>query len=624
MATLSNSNNDIVINGTDEKDYIFSSGVNVQIYGNESDETIENRGYDVTIEAGAGNDSVWTDVLSDYGSSSYRSATVNGGEGDDTLQVRDHQTSLNGGAGNDLISVYSSNWENNTQKLSGDPTAGLITPLGSAAIGLSTNVINAFAGGLNKDVISSIISNGAEIFTESLKLLGESTVLKDTSFGTWITGKTAGTRVETFVNRIFGQTVETFTNHIGNTVSAFLGLYSAINTCLDSIDKYSIAELPDSVTAINTAIDVIGDGIHSFSNAFISVSTAGILDADMIFNGVYAIGAMIKYDLQSIWALATGGDVSQIRFQTESRNFTEIIGDALKSLITGTTETDEIYIVKNETKKHALGGNKKVHNFGSRCTITTDSGKDLIFNHEGTQSNYIDAGNDNDTVVAHGSNNTVKGGQGTDQIALYSDGKSPAGGNVLDGGTGSDAILIDDSKYPTTTRRSNNTINGGEGDDLIGLDNTNIPVVIRYTVGDGNDYIFGYDSNDTIQIVNSSYTTSRSGNDIKIAVGSGVMTLMGANGKTLNVEKISDNTLPQGVSYDKNRITLTVNTKFSGEQIDLANFASTVKKVNASSLVNAVNITGNAADNSIKGGKGSDTITAVLVRIRSAVRVMTR
>ncbi len=825
MATLSNNNNDTVITGTDLADKIYSSGVNVQIYGNEGDDTIENRGYDVTIEAGAGNDSIWTDVLTSYGSDNYRSATVDGGDGDDTIKVRDHQTSLNGGAGSDVISVYSSKWENNTlqggkgtdiiyggktnvfvyeegdgddtiyyaksndtvqiatnsgytsttsgndllinvgdgsmtfknaanlslnivtvpyqgnseelraaslkalndfikigagtdylpsdtasdlaaevansssdvvrmmgklygemtkyelddhghpkldsngdkikntspnktkieagykallninailqstkkiaeenlsgadlleeelkistqtnelianfEKLSGDPTAGLITPLGSAAIGLSTDVINTFAGGLNKDVVSGIISNGAELFTESLKLLGESTVLKDTSFGTWITGKAAGTKVETFVNRIFGQTVETVTNRIGNTVSAFLGVYSAINTCLDSIDKYSIAGLPDSVTAINTAIDVIGDGIHSFSNAFVSVLTVGTADADMIFNGVYAIGALIKYDLQSIWALATGGDVSQITFRTESRNFTEIIGDALKSLITGTTEADEIYIVDNDKEKHALGGNKKVHNFGSRCTITTDSGKDLVFNHEGTQSNYADAGNDNDIVVAHGSNNTLKGGQGSDKIALYSDGKSPAGGNVLDGGTGSDAILIDDSKYPTTTRRSNNTIISGEGDDLIGIDNTNVPVVIRYTVGDGNDYIFGYDSNDTIQIVNSDYSSSKSGQDIKITVGAGVMTLMGANGKTLNIEKVSEG-IPTGISYDKNKTTLTVNTKFSGEQINLANFASTVKKVNASALVNAVNITGNALGNSIKGGSGSDTLS---------------
>lgn len=114
MATLSNSKNDTIINGTNEADRLFSSGINVKIYGNNGDDTIENRGYDVTIEAGAGNDSIWTDVYMSYGSSHYRSATVDGGEGDDTLVANDNETSLNGGAGSDVISIYGSNWSNNT------------------------------------------------------------------------------------------------------------------------------------------------------------------------------------------------------------------------------------------------------------------------------------------------------------------------------------------------------------------------------------------------------------------------------------------------------------------------------------------------------------------------------
>ena len=114
MATLSNSKNDTIINGTNEADRLFSSGINVKIYGNNGDDTIENRGYDVTIEAGIGNDSIWTDVYSSYGSSHYRSATVDGGEGDDTLVANDNETSLNGGAGSDVISIYGSSWEKNT------------------------------------------------------------------------------------------------------------------------------------------------------------------------------------------------------------------------------------------------------------------------------------------------------------------------------------------------------------------------------------------------------------------------------------------------------------------------------------------------------------------------------
>ena len=58
MAYISNYQNDTVINATDSVNNIFTSGVNVQIYGGDGDDIIENRGYDVTIDSGSGNDSI--------------------------------------------------------------------------------------------------------------------------------------------------------------------------------------------------------------------------------------------------------------------------------------------------------------------------------------------------------------------------------------------------------------------------------------------------------------------------------------------------------------------------------------------------------------------------------------
>ena len=49
--------------------------------------------------------------------------------------------------------------------------------------------------------------------------------------------------------------------------------------------------------------------------------------------------------------------------------------------------------------------------------------------------------------------------------------------------------------------------------------------------------------------------------------------------------------------------------KFTGAEIDLGDYLSTVTKVNAGSAKNALAITGNANDNSIKGGAYADTIT---------------
>lgn len=492
------------------------------------------------------------------------------------------------------ISTQTATLVDNIAKLGGDPKAGFITPIGSATIGLATNVINGFAGGIDKSIITSFTNNTKTLLTETLK---------NEKFGTWLKGKTAGTKIENFANKILK---EDTINHIGGTISSLLGIYSAVTTYLDSTEKYNIDGLPDSSSVVNKTIDVIADGIHSFANAF-TLATIGV-DADTIFKGVYTIGSAIKYSFQHGWTMATGGDVSKVKFQTEDRNFTEIIADFVKELVTGTTNANDVF---NEKKKKIYtqnNGDNHITNLVSYCTINSGIGNDLIINDSSTHSNKIDAGNDDDTVIAYGTSNNIKGGHGNDKIMLYSDGKTPAGGNIIDGGAGSDNIMINDTAYPKLPRKSNNTIIGGQGNDLIAIDNTKIPVVIRYNSGDGNDYVFGYDKNDTIQIVNSEYTTKKSGQDVVVTIGKGSVTLMGAKGKKINIEKVTDNSLPKGLSYDKKKTTITASTKFVDEQIDLANFATTVTKVKASDLVNGVNIIGNNLSNNIIGGKGNDTL----------------
>ena len=67
--------------------------------------------------------------------------------------------------------------------------------------------------------------------------------------------------------------------------------------------------------------------------------------------------------------------------------------------------------------------------------------------------------------------------------------------------------------------------------------------------------------------------------------------------------------LPDDVSYNSNKTALTVKTDFTEKTLDLADFASTVKNVNATALKKGIKIIGNAKDNSISGGSGADTIS---------------
>lgn len=494
----------------------------------------------------------------------------------------------------------------NITKVSSCDKAGDIVSIGSAAIAIVTDIVNTCSGGFDRNIAADFIGNSSKILTTSLKMLNKNPLIKDTSWGNWLKTKSAGKKIESFVNDYIGKSV---TDHIGAAVIAGLGIYSAINTYIDSSEKYNIAGLPKSSATINKTIDVMADITHSAGNAIALAITGGFFDADDIFKGMCTVVAAVKYSFEHGWAMATGGDVSKVKFQVEERNFAEVISDALKNLFTGTTKDANVFNEKD--KKIYTEGNvdNQITNIVSYCTINSDAGNDLIFNAEGTKSNYVDGGNDNDTVAVYGSNNTVLGGQGDDVLSLYSESKAPSGGNEIYGETGKDLIRIDDTKYPTLPRKSKNTVVGGEGDDFINIEKTNIPVVIIYKKGDGDDYISGYDNNDTIQIANSDYTTKKSGKEVIITVGKGKITLDGAKGKTLNIEKVTDDKLPTGLSYDKKKTTITAKTTFRGEQIDLSNFAASVTKVNASSLVNSANIIGNAADNSIKGGKGSDTIS---------------
>lgn len=66
--------------------------------------------------------------------------------------------------------------------------------------------------------------------------------------------------------------------------------------------------------------------------------------------------------------------------------------------------------------------------------------------------------------------------------------------------------------------------------------------------------------------------------------------------------------MPDGVSYNAKKTGLTVTNEFTDKTLDLADFASTVKNVNASALKNGIIIVGNKLDNSIVGGSGNDSL----------------
>ncbi len=137
------------------------------------------------------------------------------------------------------------------------------------------------------------------------------------------------------------------------------------------------------------------------------------------------------------------------------------------------------------------------------------------------------------------------------------------------------------------------TINTGTGNDTINS-STNVGYnVFAYTSGDGNDVIMGLLATDTLQIGGGygTYSTTKSGSDIIVNVGTGKITLVGAADlDTLNIDGVYGNSL---------LVTLTEGNDTYSNSVEGATIAA---------LGGSDKVTNKAANVSISGGTGNDSI----------------
>ena len=178
----------------------------------------------------------------------------------------------------------------------------------------------------------------------------------------------------------------------------------------------------------------------------------------------------------------------------------------------------------------------------------------------------------NDTIFNGESYVTISGGGGDDSISNGYIGNSyypDAHDASVSGGKGNDTILVS-GEY--------STIYGGAGNDQISLANHySRGEVIQYYSGDGNDTVYGFDSNDILYIAKGKYSTTTSGNDFIVTVG-------------------------------KQRIVLKDSLEDKNNKIRIKNSAGKISVYNDWSTRSGV--TGNTADNvKIISDKTADTLT---------------
>ena len=419
---------------------------------------------------------------------------------------------MDGGAGNDRISLgaSSSNYARTVKGGTGDDT---IYGNSSATIGN----LYQYSSGDGNDLMYNVKAK------DTLKI-GNGTT--DTYSKATVNGSvllTVGSGVITLSSPCIIQGTEVLGTaegeYINNTVSNTLITATDYD---DTIENYgsnvTINALGghDSIYNEGENVSIVGGtGKDSIENNGINVTVAGGEGEDFVENYVESV------------VVDTGADNDAIyNYRGTSITLNGGLGDdtihnsfATRISMDGGDGNDSIYGNNDYATVSGGAGNDTITGNHWRSNLSGDEGNDLI-SIKSYWYNTLSGGDGNDTIIAKGNEHSVSGGAGADRISLNGD---------------------------------NVTVSGGTGDDTI-YGNTKNAHLYQYSKGDGNDIIYNWSSKDTLTITGGNGEKSTVGNNVLVNVaGSGVITLVGAKGKTVNVYPTSgpDPTVQTAVSQQE-------------------------------------------------------------------------
>ncbi len=356
----------------------------------------------------------------------------------------------------------------------------------------------------------------------SFALNGNSLTLLDDSDGIWIRDKEITGLDDRALLRV-------------SEAAAYTVNSTTINA---NADDYIVGDGESSayLLALNNSTVINGteaDDYLSNGGASVTINALGGDDtvANLIAENVIINGDAGNDELINTGSLVTmnGGDGDDIIFNIERVNQStgEVVTSPESVLINGGDDNDYIIAEGSNLTINGGTGNDSIENDGSSVTINAGEGDDSISNRGDNVS--IDAGNGNDTIRNSGSNVYVNSADGNNRIRNV-DGQNDTlitgnGNDTIGNGSASTFIQSGGGNDSIANSAAYVTVDAGDGNDFIRSFGANS----YYTAGAGNDSVLNGAANVTINAGEGDDSITNSGDNVLIEYAGGNDTISGFN-----------------------------------------------------------------------------------------------
>ena len=535
---INNTSDNQSIVGSGEADSIRNlNGNNVTIEGGDGSDTIDSWGSNVLINGGNDGDSVYVYTNSD-------SHTIYGGNGNDTVRDGGTRNKIFGENGNDYLYLFINASEttvdggaDDDEIYSGATNASLNGGSGNDYIHLyKQSTANTIRGGSGNDTLQSY----APSFVFEYANGDGNDIIKDTAS----TG-----------------TIRITDNSIYTTLNSGKDVLIPIGNGSITLKDTSIAKITggvyggafDSIISNSSANTLVvgtsGRDYISLNDNKSGVTVRGAEGDDLIYGDtighVYQLGIgggndtiygfnkndTIQFHGNTQWRCETIGNDIFISAYDSTFLLKDAVGIDTINVMSGYKPAGIIQNQKKSTVVSGTAGNDFINNGASSVTINGDAGNDTLYNGWAASLSAVNGGAGNDLIF------------------------SASGYVTIDGGAGNDTVYTNIS----SSRRGR---------------------VYAFNASSGSDVVIGYNSYDTINITDgAAFSTTKSGDDVIVKVGSARMTLKDAAAQTLNIVRF----------------------------INPINNAKNGVKITGTSGVDSITNSGSGV--TINGGTGNDTIT---------------